>query len=123
MKHLTPLLCMALMAGVAYAYLKPHLQTSGGFFGSKAGAGQVIQLANSRPLHNVKVIRCDADGFVVSSQEGTLKLWNRDLTPEMYNQLKNAAPEFTATPTPQSRSLLQDRSLMGGTPTPKLHRK
>lgn len=55
-------------------------------------------LVGDRVLHHVKVLRCDPDGFVVSSSEGTLKVWNQQITPAVYAQLKRATPLPTPTP-------------------------
>ena len=119
MKTLTPILCMALLAGIVYFYLKPHLIIKT----PVAPLPQTINIAGCRPLHNLTVVRCDADGFVVSAQEGTYKLYNRNLTPEMYNHLKSLAPEIAPASMQTTRSLMESHSLLSGTPTPGCPKK
>ncbi len=111
---------MAFLAGVTYVYMKPYIA-----FNAPVAAPtppRELSIGGGRPLHNWTVVRCDADGFVVSAQEGTFKLFNRNLSPEMYNQLKASAPEVAPTPMAATRSLMESHSLMGGTPTPSKKR-
>ena len=61
-----------------------------------------VDVKNSRTLHQVKVLRADPDGVVVSSAEGTFKIWDRQITPEVSARLKRQAPPPTPTPVPWS---------------------
>lgn len=64
----------------------------------------VVPIGPGRVLKNVSVVRSDSDGFVVSCSEGTFKIWNRQIPPDLYSRMKLAAP--AATPFERSRSLL-----------------
>lgn len=80
---------------------------------------------------DVKVIRCDPEGFYIQSREGTLEIWNRDLTKDAYYKLKKASPTSTPTPVPTpipapaagAGGLMRDHSIMGWTPTPTPHKR
>jgi hypothetical protein len=114
-KNITALLSLAALAGVGYVFVAPSavkFPSIPSFSSAKEDHSfPVLRLANSRDLHGVKVVRCDTDGFVVSCFEGTFKLWNYQLTPDVYSKLKKAAPEPTATP--------ERKSLFDQTPSPK----
>lgn len=113
-RHIAPFLCLAVLAGVGYvATVKPVLSKRGYWWSHHAPVHPVIKLANSRPLHNVAVVRADVDGFVVSCFEGTFKLWNTQLTADSYSKLKSIAP--APVPTPKFSSLFDEPA---STPTP-----
>lgn len=72
-----------------------------------------LKVGPTRVLQNVAVSRCDPDGFVVSSAEGTFKVWNQQLTSDAYAKLKRMAPAPTPTPE-RPRSLLEPASTPSG---------
>ncbi|XHR26950.1 MAG: hypothetical protein ACFUZC_13470 [Chthoniobacteraceae bacterium] len=111
-KNIGALLSMAALAGAGYVFLSPPgTLTMPSFSAAKEPTSySVLKLANSRDLHDVKVVRLDTDGFVVSCFEGTFKLWNYQLTPDAYGKLKRVSPEPTPTPV--------HKSLFDQTPTP-----
>ena len=59
-----------------------------------------LNTPGGRALHQVRVIRSDSDGFVVLASEGTVKIWDRQVSSEDYAQLQRVAPSATATPAP-----------------------
>ncbi len=101
---------------------KPGSGQSSGSSQSASGALTITVGANT--YTEVKVIRCDPEGFYISSREGTLELWNRNLTADVYFKLKKISPVTpTPTPTPMpnpvskaSGGLMKEGSLMGSTP-------
>jgi len=84
--------------------LQPHqLPTSSVSLNASAARtipSVTLNTPNARVLHQVKVIRCDSDGFVVLASEGTVKIWDRQLSTEDYAQLQRVAPAATPPPTP-----------------------
>jgi hypothetical protein len=105
---ISSLFLASLAGGVYYlTSLASQWQTPSGSLPKASPEHQVIQLANTRLLHKVRVTRCDTDGFVVSCSEGTFKIWNTMLTPEGFAKLQQGAPD--ATPTPTFHSLFEEK--------------
>lgn len=142
-RNITVFLTVVALLGILYILFPIKFPLSSGSSDNAAGTESVEDPAAAGPnaaasaadasaiqvgprvFHNVKVTRRDADGFLITSREGMLKLWNRDLTPEVYLKLKAASPESTPTPAPASNTahgLMQDHSLMGASPTPRRSR-
>ena len=70
----------------------------------------IVKMKNSRELHNAKVTRCDTDGFVVVCHEGTVKVWNSQVSRESYAELARLAPPPTPRPTPWPDLMPQPKS-------------
>lgn len=70
----------------------------------------MVKMKNLRVLYNVEVVRTDVDGFVISTQDGISKIWNQQVSPESFAELRRVAPPFI-TPTPRP-------ALIEQTPTP-----